>query len=358
MYRFVVSQVIPRDHWKTEYTWPSQNTSETKTSHKDVRGTDDTHRMIRTGYRREEIQMKNIVVTGTSSGFGFGTTLELIRRGYRVFATMRDVQGRNAAAAQDLRARAAELAGEIDIVQMDVTDDVSVNHATREIYERETRIDGLVHSAGIAAGGFTETFTPSDLQRLYEVNVVGIHRVSRAFLPGFRKQKHGLICVVSSTLGREVTPFLAPYVATKFALQGFWEAFRYELHPHGIDTVMIQPGTFPTTKIVPNLLQPSDPERAAGYPELASTLDGFFQGLGAYADSGHAPDPLLVAEAISDVVEMAGGTRPHQIVVDPNGPGGAKALNEHADQVQKNVLQALQLSQLMPSTGAGTKQKA
>lgn len=298
--------------------------------------------------------MKNIIVTGASSGFGFETSLELIRRGHTVFASMRDVQGRNAAAAEDLRARSDALSGTLSVTEMDVTDDGSVNEAVRKIYEKETQIDAVVHSAGIAAGGFTETFTPSDLQRLYEVNVVGVHRVSRALLPGFRQQKHGVICIISSTLGREVTPFLAPYVATKFALQGFWEAFRYELHPHGIDTVMVQPGTFPTTRIVPNLLQPSDPVRAEGYAEMSSTLGGFFQGLEAYANSGQAPEPSLVAEAISNVLEMAPGKRPHQIVVDPNGPGGAKALNEHADRVQIDVLKSLHLSQLLPSVAAET----
>lgn len=298
--------------------------------------------------------MQNVVVTGAGSGFGLETTLELVRRGHTVFATMRDVQGRNHDVSADLQKRADGLAGSLHVVEMDVTEDESVTRATGEIHSLEAKIHALVHSAGIAAGGFTETFTPTDLQRLYDVNVVGIHRVSRAFLPGFREQKRGVICVISSTLGREVTPFLAPYVATKFALQGFWEAFRYELYPHGIDTVMIQPGTFPTTKIVPNLLQPGDPARATGYPELVPTVEGFFQGLADYASSGHAPEPLLVAETIANVLEMKREERPHQIVVDPNGPGGAKVLNEHADEVQKQVLQSLQLSHLLPQTDKGT----
>lgn len=294
--------------------------------------------------------MKTAVITGTSSGFGFETTLELLRRGHVVFATMRDVVGRNAPAAQSLRVQASELPGHLHVVEMDVTQDASVERAVQEIYRHEQTIDAVVHNAGIAAGGLTETFTPSDVQQLFEVNVVGVHRVSRAFLPAMRTQKHGVMCVVSSTLGREVTPFLGVYVASKFALQGLWEAFRYELHVHGIDTVLIQPGTFPTTHIVQNLLQPSDPERALAYPQLLPTIEGFFAGLGDYASSGRAPAPQQVAQAIADVLELPSGQRPHQVVVDPNGPGGAAELNQSADRVQRKVLEALQLSSLMPPT--------
>lgn len=294
-----------------------------------------------------ECSRTRILISGTSSGFGRLTALELVRRGHTVFAGIRDAGGRRAAAAQALVEAAQGAPGALTVLDLDVTSDALVDAAAAAANEGGP-LDVLVNNAGVAAGGVTESFTPEDLRRLFEVNVLGVQRMFRAVLPGMRAAGAGLIVTVSSTLGREVTPFLGGYCASKFALEALLEDYRYELGMLGIDCVTVQPGTFPTTDIVPNLLQPSDPGRAGGYGPLLPLLEGFFAGLGAYAQSGQAPSPQLVADAIADLVATPHGARPRRVVIDPNGPGGASRLNAASDEVQEKVLSALGLTALAP----------
>lgn len=285
----------------------------------------------------------NVLVTGTSSGFGFATSVELARRGHRVFAGMRAPATRRDGAAARLR---DEAGAAVEIVDLDVTAQASVDAAIALIASRGAELDAVVNNAGLAAGGVTESFTAEDAQRLFDVNVLGPFRVARAALPGMRARGRGLVVHVTSTLGREVLPFIAIDEGTKFALEGMWEAWRYELASQHIDVVLVQPGTFPTTAMVPNMLPPSDPARATGYGALLPRLERFFGGLDEYARSGHAPEPRLVAEAIADVVALPAGERPTRLVVDPNGGGGAARLNALAAKEQAAILEKLGLADL------------
>lgn len=285
--------------------------------------------------------MANILITGTSSGFGRLTALELARRGHRVVAGMRSPETRPDGAAERLRSEAAGT--NLEVVGLDVTDDAQVAAAVAVAGD----VDVLINNAGIAAGGITESFTVNDAQHIFDVNVFGPMRLTRAVLPSMRQRGAGLIVNVTSTLGREVVPFLSIYEGSKFALEGLWEAWRYELAPHGIEVVMVQPGTFPTTSIVANLMPPGEPERATGYADLLPRVDGFFGGMAAYAQSGQAPDPMLVADAIARVVEAPPGERPVRVVVDPNGPGGAARLNELAAAEQAGIMAHFGLEDLL-----------
>jgi NAD(P)-dependent dehydrogenase (short-subunit alcohol dehydrogenase family) len=285
----------------------------------------------------------NVLVTGTSSGFGYLTAIELAQRGHRVFAGMRAPTTRRDGAATRLR---DEAGARLEVVELDVTDQASVDAAVALVAERGAELDAVVNNAGLAAGGITESFTAEDAQRLFDVNVLGSLRVARAALPGMRARGRGLVVNVTSTLGREIIPFIALYEGTKFALEGMWEAWRYELSSQHIDVVLVQPGTFPTTAMVPNMLPPSDPGRAAGYGALLPRMETFFGGLGEYARSGHAPAPRLVAAAIADVVALPAGERPARVVVDPNGGGGAARLNALAAKEQAAILDKLGLADL------------
>lgn len=290
----------------------------------------------------------NVLITGTSSGFGYLTAIELARRGQRVFASMRAPDGRNAESARRLRDQAGP---SLQVLPLDVTDEISVERAFAQLSDQGVELDVLVNNAGVAAGGVTESFTAADANRIFDVNVFGTLRTTRAALPGMRAQRRGLVINVGSTMGREVVPFLALYEASKFALEGLWEAWRYELGIHGIEVVLVQPGTFPTTGMATRLLPPSDPTRADGYEALLPKIDRFFDDLDGYARSGGAPDPMLVARAIADTIELPAGARPFRLLLDPNGSGAAARMNTLAAVEQRALLSHLGLEELDHSFG-------
>src|SRR6202034_1079233 len=151
------------------------------------------------------------VITGTSTGFGYDTARLLAAEGLRVYGTMRDIAGRNAEPARALAALG------VTPVELDVTDQASVDRAAAEILDAAGRVDVLVNNAGTAHMGTTEAFTPASLERQFATNVTGPFRVSRAFLPGMRANRSGLLVFVSSTVGRLVVPFTGVYTASKFA---------------------------------------------------------------------------------------------------------------------------------------------
>lgn len=279
-------------------------------------------------------------VTGTSSGFGRLIALDLVRAGHRVFAGMRDPEGRNAESARALRSAGAE------VLDLDVTRDASVRAAIDRVLAEGRGLDVVVNNAGVACAGLVETFTPEQAHKIFDVNVVGPLRVARAALPTMRAQGRGLLVYVSSTLGREVTPFLGLYTASKFALEGLAESLRYEVAPLGIETVIVQPGTFPTTSILQNLVAPADAERASGYGAVGELPGKLFAGIGAMVREGHAPDPQRVADAVTRAVNTPRGARPTRIVLDPNGSGGAARLNALSDEVQASILGAFGLAAL------------
>lgn len=184
---------------------------------------------------------KTILITGTSNGFGNDIAKTLAAAGHRVFATMRDMNGRHCEAANDLQSKG------IQTLELDVTNNASVEAAFKELFGKTGgKLDVLVNNAGIASGGLSETFTPEQLRDLFEVNVFGVHRVIRAALPEMQKSKSGLIINVGSILGRLTLPFYGLYGASKHAVEALTEGYRYELSQLGIDVVLIQPGPYPT----------------------------------------------------------------------------------------------------------------
>ena len=289
----------------------------------------------------------NVLVTGSSSGFGNLIATTFATAGFTVFATMRDMKGRNATAAAELEEKGESLTGTIRCIELDVTQDTSVNSGVAAVIGEAKHIDVLINNAGVACAGFTETFAASDAHRLFDVNVYGPLRLARAVLPHMRQRGSGLVVYMSSTLGREVMPFLSLYGASKFALESIADGYRYELASLGIDSVIIQPGTFPTTKILANLVQPSDPDRQNGYGELAQVPGQIFQGIGELVESGNAPSPQQVADAVLRVAQTPAGQRPERIVIDPNGPEPIEAINAASAKVQHELLKHLGLGHLL-----------
>lgn len=258
--------------------------------------------------------MAHVLITGASSGFGYETACRLALRGHRVFATMRDSAGRNAVARTALAAFPVPDGWPIEVLEMEVTDDRSVGEAVASALAQAGHLDVVVNNAGIASVGLTEAFTPEDFSRVYDVNVNGPVRVNRAVLPSMRARGSGLLLHISSAAGRVVVPGLAPYCASKFALEALADAYRFELHPWGIQSLLVEPGIFRTT-IIDNAVVPSDRMRVAAYGPRAGYADTVRSGFAAAMADPDNPGSVEVAETIVALIEMAPAARPFRTVV-------------------------------------------
>jgi len=280
----------------------------------------------------------NILVTGCSSGFGLLITRTLLREGHTVFATMRAPGGRNAAIAEELTAFGGESPGTVHVLEMDVTEENSVQHAVTAAHNIAGGLDVVVNNAGIGCGGFAEAFTVEQYQQIFDINVFGVQRVNRAVLPSMRAAGKGLLLFVSSVMGRVVIPFGGPYTATKYALEGLVESYRYELAGTGVDVATVEPGGF-LTGFADRLMTPGDPERQASYGPLAELPEKMWGGFIEQLGSGGAPDPQEVAAAVSELIGTPAGQRPLRTVVDPMmGGEGPRALNRASDEIQAHLL--------------------
>jgi NAD(P)-dependent dehydrogenase (short-subunit alcohol dehydrogenase family) len=189
-----------------------------------------------------EVDPRAILVTGSSSGIGRATAERFAARGWRVFASLRRPSSGAA-----LRELAAAKGWRLTTPELDVTRDDSVAAAASEVL-RETggRLDVLVNNAGYYAYGPLEETSPDELRAQLETNVIGVHRVTRAVLPAMRARRDGTIVTIGSLSGRVALPMVGPYHASKWALEGMIEAWRFELHPFGVRVVLIEPGPFET----------------------------------------------------------------------------------------------------------------
>src|SRR5258706_3810842 len=296
---------------------------------------------------------QTILVTGSTSGLGRLTVETLARQGYIVFAGMRAVIGKNASAAEDLRALAQREQLAVHIVEIDVTDDASVEQGIASIVGITGRLDVVVNNAGIAYGGPLEAFTSEQVQQQFDTNVFGVLRVNRAALPHMRRQGSGLLLQIGSIAGRLALPFLGLYAATKFALEGLTESFRDELAPFGIDAAIIEPGTYPTP-IAAKDLSAADTERAALYH---SAIDAFMTPFYAANRSATPPDPQEVADAVARVIAQPAGERPlHTVVATVAQRRAPQAINDAVPQATRSFFETLALPQVTLAP-RGEKQK-
>ena len=255
--------------------------------------------------------VQTILVTGGNSGFGRLIVETLAQQGANVFVGMREPDGKNAQAATELRTLAEQEHLMLDIVGLDVTDDTSVQQAIDYIVQKSGRLDVVVNNAGVSYTGPLETFSIAQVQQQFETNVFGVWRMNHAALPYMRAQKSGLLLQIGSLVGRIAFPFMGLYGSTKFALEGLTETYRYELAPFGIDAVIVEPGTFPTT-ISKNRVAPENSERLAPY---AQAVGAFMTPFFAENRSATPPDPQEVADAVAHLVAQPAGTRPLRTVV-------------------------------------------
>jgi NAD(P)-dependent dehydrogenase (short-subunit alcohol dehydrogenase family) len=219
---------------------------------------------------------KIAVVTGSSSGIGLITSVELASNGYRVVATMRDLarSRRLEDAAQKAGVRAR-----LDLRRIDITETDSLSEAVSAVVRNHGRIDVLVNNAGFGSGGFSEDMSLAELRHQMETNFFGNVAMTKAVLPVMRKQRSGHIIQITSVAGRMSAPLLGAYAASKFALEGWSEALRIETHSLGIRVVLIEPGDYDTdiwdrnVVIAQQALDPNSPnkERSQRFVEFVKS---------------------------------------------------------------------------------------
>ncbi len=184
---------------------------------------------------------KVALVTGSSSGIGFETSLALARNGYHTFATMRNL-GKDEKIKQIIEKEDLS----IEILELDVDSEESVNRAIKTVSEKNGRIDVLVNNAGYGMWGTVEDVSINEFKEQFETNFFSIIRLIQKVAPIMRKQNSGNIVNISSVAGRIGFPVSPAYISSKFALEGLSESLRFELMPFGINVIIIEPGVIKT----------------------------------------------------------------------------------------------------------------
>jgi len=280
-----------------------------------------------------------VLVTGTSSGFGRLIAETLARKGYQVFATMRNARGRNAAAAREIEELATRESLSLQTLELDVTDDDSVESAVSKAVLQCGRLDVLVNNAGFGIMDLAETVTMAQAQRQFDTNFFGVLRMNRAVLPVMKRQGSGLLLHVSSGGGRLAIPGMGLYCASKFAMEALAEVYRYELASQGIDSVVIEPGAY-ATPIMEKLERGEDPSRKSGYGEMAEIPEKILAKI-----AGSRANPQEIADTVLQIMEIPAGQRQLRYRVGPGGPG-VQRINALTDEVQVQLLEAFGVTEL------------
>jgi NAD(P)-dependent dehydrogenase (short-subunit alcohol dehydrogenase family) len=278
-----------------------------------------------------------ILITGSSTGFGRMFAETLARKGHTVFATMRDPGGRNAKNSSEIRTLAEKDSLPIYVLELDVTNDISVERAVDAAIAKAGRIDVAINNAGYYLSGLEEAVTTEQAQRLMDTNFLGPVRVNRAVLPHMRRQRSGVLMHISSGAGRVVLPSAGFYCASKFALEALAEAYSYELAAQGIESVIVQPGQY-ETPVFGNTVRAADEARTNAYgavKEIPAKVNA--------ALSSTAGNAQEVADAVVRIIETPAGEKQLRYFVGPQD-FGVDEINALAKRVQANVLEGFGLA--------------
>eukprot|EP01129_Flabellula_baltica_P003126 TRINITY_DN1296_c0_g1_i1.p1 TRINITY_DN1296_c0_g1~~TRINITY_DN1296_c0_g1_i1.p1 ORF type:complete len:301 (+),score=76.60 TRINITY_DN1296_c0_g1_i1:42-944(+) len=247
------------------------------------------------------MSQQTILITGASRGFGKILTQTVAAQGLHVIASMRGSEGKNKDAADELRSWALENEYHLDIIELDVTSQESVDAAMETIKGLSDRVDILVNNAGVGLRGFTEVMGSDQLHSLWEVNYFGLIRVTQGVLPIMKAQGSGLIINIGSGLAFFSVPSLTHYSATKAAVHSITEAWRLEFSELGIETVVVHPGAY-ATDFGANSSNVFPLELFAQYPRIAQLMEGG-------KNVPRNENIQEVADAIVDLINQPHGSR-------------------------------------------------
>ena len=279
---------------------------------------------------------KTILITGCSSGFGEIMAYQLADAHNTVYASMIGTDSKNS----DKKAKAEKYSREkgvdLRVLELDVQDQRSVDTAVAKIIEERGRIDVLIHNAGHMSFGPAEAFTPETLAKLYDINVLGAHRLNRAALPHMRTGggEPLMIWIGSTSTQGGSPPCLGPYFAAKAGMDQLAVAYAGELARWGIETVILSPGVYTSgTNHFANAERPDDLRRAAEYDDgPTSRLCDQAKAADQSIQNGNM-DPAEVGRAAVAIVETPYGKRMFRVTVDPTD-GGADEINRIRDRVR------------------------
>jgi len=229
------------------------------------------------------------LVTGSSSGIGYETSLMLARNGFLTYATMRDLKK-----SENIKSLTEKEKLPLKVEQLDVTDDRSVKNAIQSITAESSKIDVLVNNAGYALNGALEDIAMEELKAQYETNLFGVTRVTQAVLPFMRKQKSGIIVNISSgVVPMGGFPGGSAYVSTKFAVEGLSRSMRYELEPFGIKVVLVEPGVIGTNFFNAVVVAKKSRDPSSPYSQIMEKMAPRFEEI-----MKNASSPELVARVV------------------------------------------------------------
>lgn len=280
---------------------------------------------------------KKIFITGTSTGFGKLTAITLAKAGYTVIAGMRSTNGKNQASAEELAALP-----NIEVVDIDITDDVSVAKAFEQTLAKHGTIDVLINNAAVAGYGVWESWSLDQIRNMFEVNFYGVLRTYQAVLPSMRKAKSGLIINLTSGASGHTLPFMGPYLASKFGVESITEGIQDELSQFGIENVSIQPGVYPT--------EMNNGQKAGLHADKADIIEEYgeqtaaqFNALGGALFGKMAQfdmNPQTIADGILSLVKMEKGTRPLRFPLDAIAQGTDKEFIDARAEIKAKWLSA------------------
>jgi NAD(P)-dependent dehydrogenase (short-subunit alcohol dehydrogenase family) len=236
--------------------------------------------------------VKVAVVTGSSSGIGLATALELAKTGFFTYAT-----ARNPAKTGAITEAAKKEKLPVVVIQLDVNDDNSVKSAVGRILKEKGRIDVLVNNAGYGLGGAFEDTSMEEVRAQYETNVFGLIRATQAVLPVMRKQRSGIIVNISSGAGRLGYPGASVYVSSKHAIEGLTESIAYELEPFGIRVVLVEPGVVKTNFANDMVFAKKAQEPDSPYSQMMQRMGANWQYM---VENGSSAE--LVAKVVLDAI--------------------------------------------------------
>lgn len=237
-----------------------------------------------------------VFITGCSSGFGFLTAKQLASSGYKVYATMRDIAGRNKQKREELEAAIPDK-NALKVLECDVLDEASIQAAVIKVIETEGQVDVLVNNAGYGLYGPIELAKDDDIRKEFETNVLGYLRMIKAVMPHMRKQRSGYIINVGSMMALAGLPMCGYYSASKFAIRGLSEALLGEGYIFNIKVSLVCPMGYSTDFLHRSLQLVTDVESSGEYKppfkDIVDHIDNFGRATG---------DPVAVAKKILSII--------------------------------------------------------